>query len=399
MKSETRIVLALAASQSLYQTSSVLIVTIGGLAGMQLAPEPSMATLPLATIALGMALTIVPASLLMARIGRKAGFLIGILAGALGGAVGAWSLTIGSFGLLCAGTALAGVYQGFAQYYRFAAAEAADEADRGRAISWVLAGGVVAAFAGPGLGAASRDWFPADYSGSFAAVLALALAAALLMALTRFPPPPPGTAEDLPARPMREIARQPLFLVAVIGAASAFGVMVTVMTATPISMMAHDHQVGSAAMVIQWHVLGMFLPSFFSGSLIRRIGILPLMLAGIVLLATHVAIALSGTALLHFLSGLVLVGVGWNFLYVGGSTLLLDTYRPSERAKVQALNDFLIVGVAAAGSFSAGALVDAFGWRGLNLAMLPVLMAAAMAVAAVLLHQRRGPAGTQSPTG
>ncbi|WP_114954671.1 MFS transporter [Sphingosinicella terrae] len=389
MKAESRIVLALAASQALHQTSAVLIVTIGGLAGMLLAPEPAMATLPLATIALGTALTIVPASLLMARIGRKAGFLIGALAGAGAGAVGAWGLLSGSFVLLCAGTGLAGVYQGFAQYYRFAAAEAAEEANRGRAISWVLAGGVIAALAGPALGTSTRGLLAADYAGSFLAVLLLGLAAAVLLAFTRLPQAEASSPGEAPARSLREIARQPLFRVAVIGAAAAFGVMVTVMTATPISMVAHAHDVGSAAMVIQWHVLGMFLPSFFSGPLIRRVGALPLMLGGTALLAGHVAIALSGTALLNFLSGLVLVGVGWNFLYVGGSTLLLDTYRPSERAKVQALNDFLIVGVAAAGSFSAGALADAFGWRGVNLAALPVLLLAALAIAAALRLERR----------
>lgn len=388
-----RTVLSLAAGQALYQTGAVLIVTVGGLAGLQLAPEPSLATLPIASIALGTAAATIPAALLMGRLGRKPGFLLGASLGAVGGAIAAWGVSAGSFWLLCLGMLLAGTYQGFAQYYRFAAAEAASEAFRSRAISWVLAGGVVAAVAGPYLGAWTRDALPADYAGSFVTVLVLALAAILLIAVTPLPRPEPTAEQDEPARPLGRIARQPRFLVAAGGAAIGFGVMVTVMTATPLSMVAHHHAVTSAAFVIQWHVLGMFVPSFFSGALIRRMGVMPMMLAGVGLLGAHVVVALSGVALLNFLSALILLGVGWNFLYVGGSTLLVETYRPSERAKVQALNDFLIVGVAAAGSFSAGALLDTFGWRGVNLAALPLLAIGAAAILLMLVRERADAGG------
>lgn len=388
MNRERRVILSLAASQALQQTAAVLIVTVGGLAGLQLAPKRSLATLPIASIALGTALATIPASLLMGRFGRKPGFLLGALLGAVGGVVAALALIERSFWLFCLGTLLAGTYQGFSQYYRFAAAEAAGEERKSRALSWVLVGGVVAAIAGPYLGASTRTLLPVDYAASFVSIVGLALVAMLVVAATPLPSPRAVSTTDAPARPLATIARQPRFLIAVGGAAVGFGVMVTVMTATPLSMVAHHHAVTSAAFVIQWHVLGMYVPSFFSGTLIRRLGVLPLMLAGVGLLLAHIGIALSGVELLNFLSGLILIGVGWNFLYVGGSTLLMETYTPSEAAKVQALNDFLIVAVAAAGSFSAGALVDAFGWRGVNLAAVPLLLAAGIVILAAMTRRR-----------
>jgi MFS family permease len=185
------------------------------------------------------------------------------------------------------------------------------------------------------------------------------------------------------------IARQPRFIAAVTGAAAGYAVMVTVMTATPLSMVEHHHKVDAAATVIQWHVLGMFVPSFFTGWLIRKFGITPLMLLGVGLLLAYVSIAMSGSGFLHYIFALVLVGLGWNLLYVGGSTLLTETYRPSERAKVQAFNDFTIVGVVAAGSFSAGALNEAFGWRGLNLFAVPFLAAAALVIVLAQVRTKR----------
>jgi predicted MFS family arabinose efflux permease len=388
MNQERRIVLSLAGGQALFQTGAVLIVTVGGLAGLNLAPEPSLATLPIASIALGTALATIPASLLMGRVGRRPGFMLGAVLGGAGGGIAAWAMAAGSFWLLCLGMLLAGMYQGFAQYYRFAAAEASSADFRSRAISWVLAGGVVAALAGPPLGASARNFLPADYAGSFLMVVGLAAAALLLLAMIPFRPVAAASSTDEPARPLAQIARQPRLLLAVGCAAAGFGVMVTVMTATPLSMVAHHHPVTAAAFVIQWHVLGMFVPSFFTGVLIRKLGVMPLMLGGVALLLTHVGITLSGVALLNFVSGLILLGIGWNFLYVGGSTLLIETYRPSEKAKVQALNDFVIVVVAAAGSFSAGALIDGFGWRGVNLAAVPVLVVTGLALSVVILRQR-----------
>jgi MFS family permease len=380
MRDEQRVVIALAASQALFQTCAVLLLTVGGLAGLLLAPTKAMATLPIAMVALGTAVATVPASLVMGRFGRKPGFILGALFGASGSVLAGAAMLTESFVLLCAGTALVGGYQGFAQFYRFAAAEASSEAFKSRAISLVLTGGVVAALAGPHLGALTRDLLPSAYAGSFFGVTVLSLCAVLLLAATRLPGPAAAAASDEPARPFGVIARQPRFIAAVGGAAVGYAVMVTVMTATPLSMVEHQHGVSTAATVIQWHVLGMFVPSFFTGGLIRRFGVTRLMLAGVGLLLAHVLIAMSGAAFLHYVSGLVLLGLGWNLLYVGGSTLLTETYRPAERAKVQAFNDFMIVGVVAVGSFSAGALHEAFGWRGLNLFALPFLVAAALMI-------------------
>lgn len=386
MRDEQRVVLALASSQALFQTSSVLLMTVGGLAGALLAPTKVMATLPIATIALGTALATIPASFIMGRLGRKPGFILGAILGAFGGLLAGLAMLLESFPLLCVGTALVGAYQGFAQFYRFAAAEASSEAFKSRAISLVLTGGVVAALVGPHLGALARNLLPGAYAGSFFGVTVLSLVAVLLLAATRLPGAAAAASSDEPPRPFSVIARQPRFIAAVTGAAVGYAVMVTVMTATPLSMVAHNHEVGTAATVIQWHALGMFVPSFFTGSLIKRFGITPLMLLGVGLLLTHVFIAMSGVAFLHYVSGLVLLGLGWNLLYVGGSTLLTETYRPSERAKVQAFNDFMIVGVVAVGSFSAGALNEAFGWRGLNLVAVPFLIGAALVIVVAQLR-------------
>jgi len=372
-----RIVLALASTQALFQTASVLIMTVGGLAGRLLAPEASLATLPIATVALGTAIGTVPASILMARVGRRPGFLLGTMFGVAGGTAAAAGIVNGSFPLLCLGTLLVGIYQGFAQFYRFAAAEAVPAQFRSRALSMVLAGGVVAAFAGPHLGAITRDLLSgAAYAGSFAAVVALSLAAAAILVATPLPPPAVADHGIEPARPLGEIARQPRFVAAIAGASVGYAVMVLVMTATPLSMLAHDHSVSDAAFVIQWHVLAMFVPSFFTGWLVSRFGVTSIMLAGVGLLLGEVAITASGTDMLQFASALILLGTGWNFLYVGGSTMLLETYRPAERGKVQALNDFVIVGLTAGAAFSAGALVESFGWYGLNLAVVPFLVVA-----------------------
>jgi MFS family permease len=385
---EKRNVLILAACQALFQTASVLIMTVGGLAGLLVAADKSLATLPIAAAMVGTMLGTVPASLLMGRIGRRTGFIIGALIGALGGGLGALGMIQGSLLLLCTGTLLVGIYQAFAQYYRFAAAEAASASFKSQAISLVLAGGVAAAIAGPQIGVLAKDLAGAEFAGSFLAIVVLSLVASALLAFVHMPPAP-AASMDGAARPLMEIVRQPKFLVALGGAAAGFGVMILAMTATPLAMVAHRHAAADAAFVIQWHVLGMFVPSFFTGFLIARFGVLTMMLAGVAALAGHVAISLSGLALLHFLSALVLLGVGWNFLYVGGTTLLTETYRPSEKAKVQALNDFSIFGVVVLASFASGWLMHGIGWMGVNLAALPFLAATAIALGAFGWHRQK----------
>lgn len=385
---EKRNVLILAASQALFQTASVLIMTVGGLAGLVVAADKSLATLPIAAAMVGTMVGTVPASLLMGRIGRRAGFILGTLIGALGGGLGALGMIQGSLLLLCAGTLLVGIYQAFAQYYRFAAAEAASASFKSQAISLVLAGGVVAAIAGPQIGVMAKDIGAAEFAGSFLAIIVLSLAAAALLAFLRMPPAV-TTSIDSEARSLAVIVRQPKFMLALGGAAVGSGVMILAMTATPLAMVAHEHAASDAAFVIQWHVLGMFVPSFFTGFLIARFGVLTMMFAGALALAGHVAISLSGLALPHFLSALILLGVGWNFLYVGGTTLLTETYRPSEKAKVQALNDFSISGVVVVASFASGWLMHGIGWMGVNLAALPFLAATAIAIGLFMLRPPR----------
>jgi MFS family permease len=385
---DRRNVLLLAASQAMFQTTSVLIMTVGGLAGYMLADDKALATLPIAAATVGTAIATIPASLLMARVGRKPGFVLGTLLGATGGALGVVGLVLGSFWLFCAAHILAGAYQGFAQFYRFAAAEVASVEFRSRAISFVLAGGVVAAFAGPALASLTADLrLDVEFAAAYAAIVAVSLAATAVVSLVRVPPPPPQAVAE-PPRPLAVIARQPTFMVALGGAAVGYGVMILAMTATPLAMVGHHHGVGDAAAVIRWHTLGMFVPSFFTGSLVTRFGAPRVMLAGIALLSVHIGIALSGTGWAHFASALVLLGVGWNFSFVGGTALLTETYRPSERAKVQAANDFIILGVVVTASLGSGALLHHLGWSGVNLTAVPFLAAAALAIGAYLIRTR-----------
>lgn len=389
-RAEKTNVVLLAAAQALFQSISVLIMTIGGLAGYMLAADKALATLPISAMTIGTAVTTIPASLLMARIGRRGGFIIGTLLGAIGGALSVLGLLLGSFWLFCLAHIVMGGYQGFAQFYRFAAADAASPEFRSRAISLVLAGGVFAAFAGPALanltgGLALSGPFVAAYGG----IILVTLGATLILSFIRVPPPPVQGADE-PARPLAMIARQPVFIMALGGAAVGYGVMIMAMTATPLAMVGHHHDLGATASVIRWHTLGMFVPSFFTGSLITRFGAPRIMLVGAALLAGHVIIALSGVDFLHFASALVLLGVGWNFSYIGGTALLTEAYRPSEKAKVQAANDFLILGVVVASSFASGELLHHLGWFGVNLTVLPFLAAIALGLALFLLRRAGG---------
>lgn len=374
-----RQVAILAAAQALFQTASVLVMTIGGLAGGQVASIASLATAPIAAMFLGTAAATFPASLWMAKAGRRAGFLAGALLGLAGGLVAALGLSLHSLVILSLGTFLVGCYQGFAQFYRFAAAEVSDAAFRPRAISLVLAGGVVAAIAGPWLARVGGPLLDPSYAGSFLFLAAASLAAAVLLIWLRVPMPA-AVASGEPARPLREIVRQPAYLVALFGAATGFGVMILAMTATPPAMLQHRHGLADATLVIQLHVLGMFLPSFFTGSLIARYGVLRVMLSGVALLAGHVLLTLTGTGFYSFASALVLLGVGWNFLFVGGTTLLTGTYRPSERGRAQATNDMSIYVVGLGASLAAGALLKLLGWQAMNLVLLPWLAAVALAI-------------------
>lgn len=367
-----RQVVTLAAAQAIFQTASTLVMTVGGLAGAALSSNPALATLPIASMFLGTAAGTFPASLWMAKVGRRAGFVLGAGLGVAGGALAAAGIFVGSLWLLAAGTFLVGAYQAFAQFYRFAAGEVSTDAFRPKAIALVLAGGVVAAFLGPWLARLGGPWLDQTYVGSFLLLSIVSLIGVGALMTFRNP----AVASD-PAmgsgRPWSRIVRQPSYLAALFGAATGYGVMILAMAATPIAMVHHHHGLASASAVIQLHVLGMFAPSFFSGALIARFGARRVMLVGVVLLAAHVAVAASGVSFGSFATALVLLGVGWNFLYVGGTTLLTTTYTHAERGRAQATNDMTIFSVGLVCSFAAGAMVEQLGWRNLNLALLPWL--------------------------
>lgn len=388
-------VLVLAACQALVQTGTVAIITAGGLAGHLLAADKSLATLPISFLMIGTMIATIPASLFMGRFGRRAGFWLGTLFGAAGGALAVVSLMNGWFWLFCFAHVFYGGYQGVAQFYRFAAAESATAAFRSRAISYILLGGAVAAVAGPHLVAYTRDFVASGaFVGTYAVIIALSLAATVVVSFIDLPKPVEQKT-DSPARPTSAVVRQPTFLVAVLVAAIGYGVMNLAMTATPLAMAHHQHGLSETAFVIQWHVLGMFLPSFFTGGLIARFGAPKIMLAGVGLLLAHVTIALSGVEFLHFASALILLGIGWNFTYLGGTTLVTETYRPSEKAWAQGVFDFTVFTTVVISSFASGALLHLFGWVGVNMLALPLLLAAGAALAAYLARSRRERMRTQ----
>ena len=389
VESLSRNVVVLACCQALFQTGLVLVVTVGGLAGYLLATDKALATLPIAAMMLGTALVTVPASLLMARIGRRNGFVLGTFLGAAGAALSVAGLLAGGFWAFCLGHVLLGAYQGFAQYYRFAAADAARPEFRSHAISFVVAGGVVAAIAGPQLASVTKDLLVSGpFVASYLALIGLSFAATALVTLLELPLQVARTDRD-PARPLSLIVRQPVFLVALCGAAVGHAVMMLAMSAMPLAVVGHQHGMSDAALIIQWHVLAMAVPSFFSGILIARFGAPAIMLAGVALLAGNVAIALSGVAVLHFLLAHVLLGVGWNFAYVGGTTLVTEAYRPAEKAKVQGVNDLVIFGASVVLSFASGWLYEFFGWWGVNIAAVPFLVLASTTI--VLFSLARQP--------
>jgi MFS family permease len=372
---ERRNVSILAANHALFLIAAVTVMTLSGLVGERLAPMPALATLPIAMMMIGVVLAAVPASLLMKRFGRRAGFLLGVLlGGAGGGALSVVAIALGSFWLFTVGNLLLGIYQAFANYHRFAAADAAGPAFESRAISLVLAGGVAAAFLGPLNASRTNDLLPGlTDAGPYAVIVALALLGAALHTGLRIPHD--EDARTGHQRPMQEIRDDPALRVALLTATIGYTIMILVMTATPLAMRHDGFGLPEAATVMQWHVLGMFAPSFLTGHLIARFGLPNILLAGSVVLAGSVAAAVSGQTMPHFWVALVLLGVGWNFLFVGGSALLATTHTPAERGKVQGINELVIFTAVAVGSLLAGVLLHTVGWVGLNLLMLPLIAA------------------------
>ena len=361
--------------QSLAMTGVTMLIVVSALAGKMLAADKALATLPISLMFVGNMVMTIPASLLMKRIGRRAGFTVGAVFGIAGALIGAWGLLAGSFAIFAIGGLVQGCYNAFWQYYRFAAAEAVEPNYISRAISFVLLGGILAAVIGPELAKGSAEMLDgARFAGSYLIVAGLAAIAVLCIQFIDIPPPGEEERSGM-GRPLMEIAAQPTFMIAVLAAMVGYGVMSFVMTATPLAMQGHAHSFGDTAFVIQWHALGMFLPSLFSGHLIRMFGAVRIVMAGVVANFAMIAIILSGTGVLEYWSGLVLLGVGWNFMFVGGSTLLTEVYSVAEKGKVQGVNDFMVFGTNAAASLSSGLIYHWYGWAAIGYAVVAPLLA------------------------
>ena len=390
-----RNVAVLAACQALFYMANSVVISTSALVGLQYAPSQSLSTLALGSQSLGTMLTTLPASLLMQRFGRKAGLAGGASLGIVAGLLATAAILRADFTLFCLAGLVYGAFAAFGQYYRFTAADAADAATagdaaptalRGRAIGWVMAGGAVAALAGPELAKRTRDLLaPVPFAGCFAAIVVLAALSVLVLTLLRLPPAPAAEREE-GARPVAEIMRQPRALVAVLGSVVAYVIMNVLMTATPLAMIACGHDFADSAFVIQWHVLGMFAPSFVAGHLIARLGVTRVMAIGLGLLLACILTNLTGLSVAHFAAGLFLLGVGWNFLFVGGTTLLTTCHAPAEKAKVQGLNDLLIFATVTLSASLSGVLHHAIGWSAMNLAAIPAL---AVVGALLFLGRRR----------
>jgi MFS family permease len=389
MEKQVRNVLVLSGTQATLQIAGATMVAVTGLAGFALATDKSFATVPLTCYVIGSAITTIPASLLMNTIGRRGGFQVGTVIGMFGGAVCSLAVFLASFWLLCAGMTLMGMYTAFGKYYRFAAADAANDTFRAKAISLTLAGGMVGGILGPEMAKRTVGLF-VDYLylGSYLSLIFVCLLAMLVLARLNIPKLSEHDRKDS-GRPLGVIMRQPVFVVAVLAAMLSYGIMNLFMTSTPLAMRAHDHPFNDAAFVLEWHMIGMYGPSFFTGSLINRFGELNVILAGIVLLFACIVSALAGTGLFNFWAALFLLGIGWNFMYVGGSALLTECYSPAERAKTQAANDFLIFVTMAISSMSSGVLLNKSGWHAVNYGSIPFLVIATAATL-WLMWRRRG---------
>jgi MFS family permease len=380
----------LTTAQALGGASPAIIVSLGGLVGQQLASNPAFATLPISIFNLGLAIGTLPAAWVMRRYGRRAGYLMGATLGAVAGIIAATGIYEQLFIVFCVGTLIAGFYASYVQSYRFAVADGAPEDIKPRLISWVMVGGLFAAIIGPQTVIWTRDMVPwAPFAGSFVAQALLALLAIPVIWRLRSVTAPKSASGQTtanqdtksstqPARSLKEIAAQPAFILAVSAGVVSYALMSFVMTAAPVAMVGCGHTVGEAALGIQWHVLAMFAPSFFTGRLIQRFGVNAVTAAGLLLLAVSGVVGLSGLDLEHFWISLILLGVGWNFGFIGATTMVTRCHKPEEKNRVQALNDFLVFGSVAVSSFASGKLLSVSGWDIINWMIFPC-------VAAVLL--------------
>jgi MFS family permease len=391
MRTSYRDIFLLACCQALLLTNGAGLITMNGLVGFELAGTKALATLGVSTYVLGSALATMPASLWMARVGRRTGFMAGALINVGGCALAAFAIAQRSFVLYCVATAVIGIYNAIGLQYRFAAAEIAAPADKAKAISLVLAGGIAGGFLGPQSALWAMHLFATPFLGSFVVLAAIAVVALVIQSRVNLPAP---TIEERAGggRPLAAILRQPTYIVAVLAGALGYGLMNLLMTATPLAMDLCAHPFAAAAFVIEWHVVGMYAPGFFTGSLIRRFGVLNVILAGTVLVGLCTAVALNGTTVAHFVVALALLGIGWNFMYTGGTTLLTECYAPAEKARAQGANDFIVFSIMLVSSLASGAMVSTVGWETMNRAVLPFLVLIAAAVFWLGWRRRTRPA-------
>ncbi|AAV95397.1 MFS transporter [Ruegeria pomeroyi] len=389
-----RNVVVLVAAQAILGAQMPMIFTIGGLAGQSLASNVCLATLPISLIVLGSMLAATPISAIMQKWGRRAGFLLGALAGALGGAVGAYGLYLSSFPVFLAGSLLTGVYMSAHGFYRFAAADTASDAFRPKAISYVMAGGLAAAIIGPQAVKATSDAYVIPFLGTYYAVIAVNLLGALLFFFLDIPRPTPPAADSPRGRTRMELLKTPRIAVAVICAMVSYALMNLVMTSTPLAVVGCGYDQGDAADVVTSHVLAMYVPSFFTGHLIARFGVEKVVAAGLVVLAAAGVVALQGVDLNNFFIALILLGLGWNFGFIGATTMLAGAHEPHERGRMQGLNDLLVFGGVTMASLASGGLMNCSGgnavegWTAVNLAMVPFLTLAGGALIWLTLRPR-----------
>jgi MFS family permease len=376
------------AAQALFLTNNVVFVAINGLVGLTLAPYDWMATLPIMGYVVGGALSTGPVAWSQSRWGRKVSFQIGLGVAIASALLAVYAATIANFWLLVMATVIAGYYSANGQLYRFAAAELARPDYRDRAVSMVLAGGIVGGVIGPSLARWTQHVSSVPFAAAYGALALVALVAMAAVSLVDFPAAPTKKKETGGGRPLSIIMRQPVFIVSTAAAALGYGVMNMLMAASPIAMKLHGHAFTEAAVVLQWHVIGMFAPGFVTGRLIDRFGAIAILGAGVMLNLLCIAIALSGTETMHFVVSLFVLGVGWNFLFTAGTSLSLKAYRPEERDKTQGAVNFCVFAMMMISSFSSGALVTTRGWALLNYVSLLLIGATAIAVLWYALKER-----------
>ena len=391
MSSDARVrsnVVRLAAAQALTGANSAVIFATGSIVGATLAPDLSLATVPISMYVFGLAGGTLPTGAISRAYGRRVAFIIGTACGVLTGLLGAFAILRGSFALFCCATFLGGLYGAVSQSYRFAAADGASAEFRPKAVSWVMAGGVFAGVLGPQLVEWTMDvWSPYLFAFSFVVQAVVALVAMAILAGVNAPRPAPADLHR--GRPLLEIARQPRFIAAASCGVMAYPTMNLVMTSAPLAMKMCGLSVSDSNFGIQWHIVAMYGPSFFTGSLIARFGAPRIVAAGLLLEAAGATVGLSGITALHFWTTLIVLGVGWNLGFVGASALVLETHRPEERNKVQAFNDFLVFGMMAVGSFSSGQLLANFGWSVVNWVVFPPVLLGLAVLAMASLAKRR----------